>query len=249
MSINGFDHVFEESAQAKKLDYSFFRLDPAFHFLTGVGDQINAVDGEALKIAAEKNVNLFLKYLAVEKPLLGYGSGSLAFHPLDKVDCRHIMMSTVIFSHLKGKIPNIVEIGGGFGNWARLNLPVIDLDSWTIIDLPFVQDLQKWYLLNAIDKNYFWKLNFQNANSDYNLTPNLIIATHSLSEISWAKFIEYGKLLDSTEHLFYSYHKDYPSSDLTKLKMAYLSQKFDIVDEVFSEQGTVRNLLMKSKVR
>lgn len=245
--IQGFDHVFETSAQAKKMDYSYFRVDPAFHFLTGVGDQVNSPDGEALKIAAEKNVRLFLRYLSVDKPLLGYGVGKLEFHPLDKVDCRHIMMSTIIFSHIKNRLHNVVEIGGGFGNWARLNLPVVDVGAWNIIDLPFVQDLQKWYLSNALTNIDYHKLKFHNADSNYDINPNLIIASHSLSEISWDKFIRYGTLLDKTEYLFYAYHRDYPSKDLANLKMSYLSQKFDIVDEVLSEQGMVKNLLMKKK--
>lgn len=242
---DGFDFVFEQSKHANKLDYNYFRSDPAFHFLTGVGDQINKPDGEALGIAAEKDIGLFLKYLSLEKSYLGY-TGELAYHPLDKVDSRHIMMSTVIFSHLEGVSKNIVEIGGGFGNWARINLSLLDIDKWSIIDLPFVHDLQKWYLSNSLNDVYYQKIQFLEADKDYQLSPDLIIAAHSLSEISWEKFIGYGKLLDQTKYLFYAYHRDYPNRDLASLKMAYLSQKFNVVDEVLSENGMVRNILMKN---
>ena len=42
---------------------------------------------------------------------------------------------------------NIVEIGGGYGNWLHINT-IHNFDKWTILDLPHILKLQKWYLEN-----------------------------------------------------------------------------------------------------
>ena len=244
MYDQGFSPLFEQSRFAKKLDYSDFRADPAFHFAVPVRDQIHSPDSDALKIAVEQDANLFLQYLKVEKPRWGYKS--LAYHPLDKVDCRHIMMSTVIFKHLKS-VRTVVEIGGGFGNWARLNLQVHPgIQDWTIIDLDFVVDLQQWYIGKSLSSDLCQKVKFIKAES---LLPifgaDLVIGAHSLSEVSLDYFKNYLKIIDKSQYFFYARHRDYPSTELSKIKFDMLVSKYKIVENVKTENGEVDNILFK----
>jgi putative sugar O-methyltransferase len=246
MYDQGFSPLFEQSRSIKKLDYSDFRADPAFHFAVPVRDQIHSPDADALKIAAEQDVDLFLRYLRVSKPNTGYKS--LSYHPLDKVDCRHLMMSTVIFKHLKD-INTVVEIGGGFGNWARLNLQVHpNITEWTIIDLEFVLDLQQWYLRNTLDKNTASKVYYVPAET---LLPifgaDLVIGAHSLSEVSMEYFLKYLNIVDRSKYFFYARHRDYPSTELSKIKFELLMSKYKVIENVKTENDEVDNILFKCK--
>src|SRR5215831_7238053 len=80
------------------------------------------------------------------KSVLGY-TWKEDYRQGDVVDCRHIMISAFIFGLQAWPAGiRIVEVGGGFGNWVRLNHSVMDYACWTIVDLAFVSRLQRWYL-------------------------------------------------------------------------------------------------------
>lgn len=241
----GFSPTFEQAKNLPHLNYNLFRSDPKFHFLAPVGKQINNPDTDALKSAADTNINLFLDYLRVEKPSRGYEG--MAYHPLDVVDCRHIMMSTVLFDFLGARSHlRVVEIGGGFGNWARLTLPVIPIETWTIIDLDFVLELQKWYLQSVLEDYQYAKLQFLSSEEDTSeLHTDVVIASHSLSEISWEHFLGYNTFLERTPYLFYARHKNYPSKELSDMKLDCLLTNFEVVKNVQSEGGLVDNYILK----
>jgi len=245
MNTDGFTPIFEECRKKVGKDYSSFRSDPAFYFLAPFKDQVKQPDPEALKIADMQDAPLAHKYLSIPKPNLGYSD--LKFCPLDVVDCRHIMMSTIIFKHLKD-IKAVAEIGGGFGNWARLNLQVQDIDSWTIIDLDFVLDLQLWFLQNSLPDNLYSKVSFIDAESQIQLEPvDLVIGAHSLSEISLDLFMDYMRIIKDAKYLFYARHKSMPSVELSNKKMDILLSMFDVIENVESENGAVDNYLLKRK--
>ena len=59
------------------------------------------------------------------------------------------MMSCFVYDYFKQNnisLTNILEIGGGFGNWSYINENIMKYNKWTIIDLDFVIKLQKFFL-------------------------------------------------------------------------------------------------------
>ena len=248
MDALGYKPVFDTARGKDKLDFEDFRNDPAYSFVAPAGNQVFTPDIQALTIAAEQDIDLFLHYLKIPKPALGYKN--LNFYPADAVDCRHIMMSTIIFSALK-TVGHVVEIGGGFGNWARINVPTHPINRWTIIDLDFVQELQKWYLEKSLSAEDHAKIAYVKNTEDFSeIKPDLVIGAHSLNELAWTDFETYLPLLNRTEYLFYASPLrscNAEISNLFKIKLGVLLTKFDVVKEVQSEQGYVTNILFRAK--
>ena len=152
--------------------YRFREHEEVYGFLLTNGE----LDFNAMTKAHQIDSDLFSQYLSVRKSELGYGD-RIQYKLIDQCDSRHIMMSTIIFSKNKS-FKNIVEIGGGYGNWYRLNRNLINFDKWIIIDLPFCLDLQKWYLEREIGSCD--KLDFKSA---YNYDQNNASILNNLSGI------------------------------------------------------------------
>jgi len=246
MTKEGFKPFFENSRLQQRMDFSFFRLDPSFYFLSPGSDKSYEPDVEAISIACGQDPHLFLKYLNIEKPNLGYGSHP--FYPLDKVDCRHVMMSILSF----GKVKNartVLEIGGGWGNWCRLNMTAHPIDHWSIVDLDFVLELQKWYLKQTLSQNQFNKISFIDAEKE-NFQGNFDIAicAHSLSELSMDDFNKYLPVLNRCKYIFYAFHRHYPTINMSLEKEDILMKNFSIMQLTHSEDELVHNLLLKNKI-
>ena len=79
------------------------------------------------------------------------------------------------------EVRNVVEWGGGFGNTARLMHQLYDLDSYTIIDLPYVLSIQREYLeRNGVAGVSFVSVEEVDQVSD--IPDGLFISTWALSE-------------------------------------------------------------------
>lgn len=251
--MKSYNSVFENGKNdASCLDvesiFSNFRDNPGpYKFLTATAKEKKNPDTEALDIAKNINSKLVTTYLQKIKPLLGYSTKE-NYVEIDAIDSRHIMMSTIIVNYLGKDIKKIVEIGGGFGNWARINEDIINFDSWTIIDLGFVLKLQKWYLSNVLFD--YSKIVFLNAEElDHAIADiDLVIGAHSLSEIDLYFFKKYLELiLSNTKYFFYSTHVTLPSKELVNYKLTLLDEQFDRVVTVVSENQKVLNILYKIK--
>lgn len=252
MNMKSYNEIFEKSKtefsqlNVDKLFLSFRDNPGPYHFLTAVGKQRFFPDVEALDIAKKINLDLANAYINIPKPKIGY-SNEDSYVPIDAIDSRHIMMSTFIVHHLGKKIDSIIEIGGGFGNWARINSEIIDFKTWEIIDLDFVLPLQKWFLtntINSIDKLIFLDA-FEKKEPKFR---DLCIAAHSLSEMALDIFKNYlNDVLLNSNFIFYATHKSLPSKELVDIKLELLSENFSIVDTVESEKGKVLNILYKNK--
>ena len=247
MKEDGFSAVFEQAAGQKKLPFNSFRSDPAYAFVCPVGDHITTPEIEAITLGIEIDRDLFSSYLQIPKPDLGYEGKK--YVALDTIDCRHMMMSTIAFSGIEDEIKNVVEIGGGYGNWAYLNLKTSKyLHAWTIIDLPFVLDLQEWFLFNTnLDCQLLETLSFVEPGEAVNNKPDLIIGAHSLSELAWEDFISYSNLMLSTKYMFYAFHIYWPHPELIARKEAFLLEHFDIIKNVTHLGGTAKNYLLQRK--
>ncbi len=229
--------------------FASFRDNPGiYHFLTAKGKNKSRPDTEAIAIGLSVNPEVFNLYYKQEKPNLGYENAS-NYVPIDSLDSRHMMMSTIIVNYLGTNIKKIVEIGGGFGNWVRINYDVIDFDSWTIIDLDFVIPLQQWYLKNTIvdiSKIIFEDANTYTNKSFHNI--DLVIGAHSLSEVEFDIFENYvHHVVRNSNFLFYSTHINLPSAELVDKKLTLLEKYFDTIIDIPSEKGSVKNILFKNK--
>lgn len=258
--MKSFSSVFDECKnEASKYNleteiFPSFRDNPGpYRFLTAVKDQYWKKDEEALEIAVTQDRELTAQYLSKTKPNVGYSSTE-KYVKLDTIDSRHIMMNAFIFSHIGKSVENVVEIGAGFGNWIRLNENIIDFKTWTMVDIGFVSQLQKWYTdqtLSNKDLARFVSFDDHELFDQWieTLSPiDLTIGSHSLSEISIEIFNLYlEKILSKTRYLFYATHKYQPSKALINTKLELLNQKFNIVKQVENQYGKCLNILYEAK--
>lgn len=242
MSLDGFTQVFEncrEVFEREKTDYSKFREDiDKWWFLLGN----SLIDINALNISNEVNPDLLSWYLSVPKSKFGY-TENVKWRQVDELDSRHIMMSTII-TNFRKVYNNVVEIGGGFGNWYRLNKDIIQHENWYILDLPFVLSLQENYLKNEIDD--ISKIKFISSESHKEIPQNidLVIAAHSLSELSWETFLVYYRdIIMNTKYLFYASHKFNCGEELLTKKMNMIESNFTKIHSIMSEGNLVYNNL------
>jgi hypothetical protein len=232
-------------------DYTNFREKKEFEFLINNNPE---PDYEALTIGKSINNDLFEEYLNIKKSNLGYGN-TVKFSKLDNLDSRHYMMSCFVYNYFKQNnisLTNILEIGGGFGNWSYINENIMKYKKWTIIDLDFVIKLQKWFLeKELIDIN---KINFIDTKNISKIindeeTYDITICAHSLSEISKENFDSYllNILIKKTKYIFYAYHTRLPNINLINYKKNMLDNYFDIKCSFLSENENVNNILYSIK--
>ena len=248
----GYNDVFVRCKQLdnerNENDYTDFREREEFGFLVNNNP---LPDQEALTICKSINNELYNEYLNVRKSKLGY-TNKIKYTDLDNLDSRHYMMSCFIYNYFKkNNIPllNILEIGGGFGNWCYINENIMKYDKWTILDLDFVIKLQKWFLMKEM--NNINKVNFVDTSNISTITDNydIVICSHSLSEISKKNFDTYLEsiLINKTKYIFYAYHRFLPNINLIQYKQYMLDKYFEIKESIKSENGNVNNILYARK--
>ena len=243
--------LIDRKTALKNTDFSKFRERDEFCFLVNNNP---IPDGEALQIGRTINESLFNEYLNLNKSKLGYGD-NVKYSPLDNLDSRHYMMSCFITNYFRKNnlsLSNILEIGGGFGNWCYINESIMNFNKWTIIDFDFVISLQKWFLqkeMNDFDKILFVDTNNIDKISNDGGLYDIVICAHSLSETSKDNFDNYLKniLIDKTKYLFYGYHTTLPNENLIKYKKNKIDEYFDIVDSFSSQNNYVNNVLYRRK--
>jgi hypothetical protein len=244
-SIITFNKYIENSGSLEDLFNDFYMRHDIFGY---IHNWDCSPDLEAIEIANRINKDLYKKYIEYNdnKKLVGYANKTAVLY--NQLDSRHIMMSIILFNYLNSNniyIENIVEIGGGFGNWLRLNNKIQQFSKWYIIDLPHIGMLQKWYL-NKHDINPD-KYQIVSAYDYGDISKcDLVIGTHSLSEFDWGIFQDYfNKIIIKSKYFFYCYHKYLPSIDLINKKLELISSKFHILTSFTSENGLVENTFFK----
>lgn len=246
--MKDYEHIFENCENKFKNKFDKFREEEEFSFLVNNNSE---PDNEALQLGKSFDNNLFQKYLNVKKSRLGF-SNKIPYVDLDNLDSKHYMMSCFIFSYFLKEnidIKNILEIGGGFGNWCYINQDIINFEKWCIIDLEFVTKLQKWFLnkemkeINKVSIYNTQQLDEINTNFD------LLICSHSLSEISKLKFNIYMKKIIKTKvkYFFYAYHMTLPNKNLITYKKKEIEKVFTEIKSFYSEEKRVHNILYIKK--
>jgi hypothetical protein len=127
-----------------------------------------------------------------------------------------------ISKYLKG-IPNIVEIGGGFGGMALrlLQLLKMNVKSYTVIDLPEINGLQGYFLSKALGVDKISLYGETNEGAVVHILPtftinscrnvDLLINQNSLPEMSQQvveEYILWSKQNLTTNGIFYSYNQE-----------------------------------------
>jgi hypothetical protein len=240
--MEGFTNVFTVCEQNKKSeDIKNFRESPTYAFAFQNGPP----DNNAINLMFNINPEYYKHFISVPKGKFGY-TPNVTYYPVDVCDSRHMMMSSIILQK-SDSYPHIVEIGGGYGNWTRLNQNIMKYNKWTIIDLPYVLDLQKEYL--ASENVDMTKMEFVSAYDYKTWTDDekqfdLVIGAHSLSELSWDNFMEYfDNVLLKTNYLFYATHLTNCGEQLLTAKINKLMEEFDIISEYATERNMVKNIL------
>lgn len=223
-----------KNLKLEKQVFSSFRSDPTiYHFLANHACN-KPPDNDFINLAKSIDEPLFLKYFEQKKLPIGY-SDQKSFLDFDALDSYHSLINTIIFSELQDNVNNVVEIGGGFGNTFRLNYPLNNFKIWTIVDLEFVTDLQKWYINqnNISHKIEFVSVDNQGMYDTWLSSNNpidLVIGSDSLSEFSMEIFKTYFYAICKTsKYLFYAAHRLQPNKRNNKLKLDIINSEFEVI--------------------
>ena len=252
--MDGYSRVFDTAIKEynKVIDkeslYTSFRKQYNIYGFIDNGDY--PPDMEADKIAREINIKMYFEYKASlrYRKECGYGNSKPIYGDYNNLDSRHIMMFVIIFSNIKEDIKSDVEIGGGFGNWLTLNQHI---PNWSIIDLPHVLGLQKWWLTQQdIDSSRYTFISaFDYDNwAKQHLSHDLVIGSHSLSEVSLDIFESYfHKVISKSKYFFYAYHNTRPTPQLIAAKLSIIQTRFNLIINVQSENKNVSNCVFVCK--
>jgi len=251
LKMEGYSHVFNKSIEKFKeitdLDslFSSFRSQRDIYGFTENMDV--PPDEEAIRLAQDINTTLYNEYVSLlnGRKAVGYDGSSNTYASYNNLDSRHIMMSVFLFTRLPEPISTIIEIGGGYGNWFFVNRNQ-PFTSWTTIDLPHVGQLQQWYLREINVDTSRWHSVSAYDYSDYVKPVDLIIGTHSLSELAFPIFYDYfQKVILNSKYLLYCHHIRLPSPELISAKQKLIESQFTLIDSFISEGGCVANCLYK----
>jgi hypothetical protein len=254
--MEGYKYIFDDaenkySKVGPNLENFRFTRD-IYGFCVNEGD----VDEQSLNYARNINSNLCNIFLNQPKGLFGYKGNENKYIKIDDLDSKHIMQLTFLLDNNATNYSKIVEIGGGFGNMCRLSNNIISYDSWDIIDLPHMLEVQNYYLKNEIKD--ISKINFIDAHSNKNYTNaaiDLVIGTHSVSEFSWGIFINYfNNVISKSKYFYYGYNKNSPNPQIINMKLNYLLnngftciKKFDYA-EITHGANVSYTLLINNKI-
>jgi hypothetical protein len=235
--MDGYKSIFDEAQTNFNANENILHLKKFRYMRHLYGFCINegGVDNQALDYAKEINSELCHKFIDQPKGLTGYKDNEEKYLKLDDLDCKHILQLTFLFNHYNSRCNQIVEIGGGFGNMNRLCKNIIDYTNWDIIDIPHISLLQKYYLENEL--NDISNVHFIDTNNtiDYKNVPiDLVIANHSLSELSWDYFYFYfNNVIKYSNHLYFGFNKFCPSKELIDKKIEYIETNGFILEKKF----------------
>jgi len=229
MSALDYKPVFDTAQSlAEAVDYratfpEFHDYRSLYHFIVAPEGQ-QGPDKGALRDAEEIDAALSRRLAAKGPSLLGNGSKTL-----DGVESRHIAVLTALLAQTGASLGNVVEIGGGYGNCLRLLDGIAEINSWTIIDMPYILDLQRWFLHNAGVERPVLYLPADSPDEYAELWPDIVIGIHSLSEISAEDFeVYYEGLIRRSPLLYYVSQVSGPSDWLIREKLAIIRTDFDL---------------------
>lgn len=254
MSLNGYTHVFDRSiakSTSMSIDNSVFeafRSEKELYGFIDNGDAPPDIEADTIAKLVDPSMYEMYKELLKTRVKLGYANSTSIHSDYTNLDSRHIMMFVILFKNIPQHIDSIIEIGGGFGQWLSLNKHR-SFRKWTIIDLPHVSLLQKWYLeKQGVPSSLYETVSaFDYDGWNSGATYDVVIGSHSLSEFSMDVFLSYfNKIVMKCTYFFYCYHNSAPSRNLIQMKLSIIHTKFTPIASIISERGNVTNCLYEA---
>ena len=177
-----------DTSSLNDTDFSLFRSSEKYHFLTA--DRIDYTSFEHYRLLSLYGWDLIKTQ--VSESLLGWSDEQRKLVAENKhtlMTYVHMYFYSVINHYITGdSSKNIVEIGGGYGGLARIFTinKSFRFGQYKIIDLPFVGQLQEWFLNSeSEDPSKYEIVNAMSCDLNYEFeNAQLVIATHSLTELS-----------------------------------------------------------------
>lgn len=247
MTDEGYKPVFDEALrQSKEIDYAstfsdFHNNVDLFHFIMAP-HHMWASDEGALREAKALNPEIYQTLYDKGPSTVGNGS-----EMLDHVESRHILLMTNLIGLIGTDWGSVVEVGGGYGNQLRLVSDIVTYNHWAYVDMGYILDLQKWFLLETgvdIERVHF----LNSENETYFVNIDLVIGTHSLSEFSLFDFqMYYDNLISNVKWFYYASHRTKPDATLLQRKLDIIQRDFTIYDERDYEGGSSVMYLFRNK--
>lgn len=243
-----YKHIFDEAIKvASETEFrntfeTFHDHPELFHFIIAPPSQLGT-DTEAIEQATEINSTFTAKLIDKGPSLIGNGSTEI-----DGVESRHILTLTYLLNQIGTEWGNVVEIGGGYGNYLRLVQDIVSYKSWSIVDLDYILDLQQWVFRNlGIDTSNVHSIK---STEQLSINPDLVIGVHSLSEFAAADFLNYYRtIIVKSKYFFYVTQQEYPSIALLRFKAQEIAKNFKLLDYAFYENGTSVMLMFENMGR
>jgi hypothetical protein len=242
--MDSYTPVFKEAAKlAEAVDYGktfedFHNHPELYHFIIAPDGQLGS-DNRAIEQAQRINLGIFQELYDKGPSLLGNGSPEI-----DGVESRHILILTYLISRLGDKWGEVIEIGGGYGNYPRLVDNIVEVSSWSIIDLAYISDLQCWFLWKSgIDTSKITCYAFEDMRRDlqsYDSEPvgyDLLLGVHSLSEFDLETFNIYLPIINKARWFCYVSQTNNPSKELLDKKQEIIRKQFTLEDKLEYEGG------------
>ena len=263
-----------------------------------------ATDPAALHIARRTNSVIHDTLLPLsnpDPPWLGLGNmRGLKWEP-SMNGCRHTMMLVLLLHAIpeaeRRAGMHVLEVGGGYGNMARMALlagaETVNVRRWTVFDMRQSTLVQEWFLRNTlhrpgatnnvtirstreigsqsgdaisaffdsvqepqvtlVDTSYFhsWASAafLPVSTSASHAHSNLIaIGTHSWSELPWETFCQYfNAIAGRAQYILYATQQNWPSTALTRRKLAMFRRLYEAIHEVPFENGNTLNVVFRLK--
>lgn len=122
--------------------------------------------------------------------------------------CYHLMQWESVTGLQVNNLQSIVEIGAGYGAMCKIIRRLGFTGEYTIFDLPELGLLQRWYL-NELDISATWG----EIPLSTMLTPDLLIALWSLSEMTSETQAMYAQHISPTHYLISALHAPWEGED------------------------------------
>ena len=212
-------------------------------------------DQEAWNKAVELGAELAQDVFAVTDSPVGYGDAFPKEPVHSIIHCRHCLMLTLLFSVIGRNRPlKVFEVGGGFGNMVRIVNQLGLVDNWTIFDLDFVCDAQAYFIQENCPQLTINRNSYDSRSGTVNIIDqhhrniikrelepaDVMIGTHSWSELPLDDFLwYYDALLPLSGNLLYATQVRWPSPELTRKKLDYISEVMTAQKRITTENENV----------
>jgi hypothetical protein len=211
---------------------------------------------EEAMFATSKHLNMleFQKLIEIGDSEIGYDENQRKILSLrDKkiagwVTANHVLFLTFLSTCFEQNTPlKVVEFGGGFGNLCRLMFmrKKYEIEKYSIIDQKGMQQVQDFFLKNALSDKDYKKINLIESHPDDNYEEqyDLFISTHAITEFDTVKYFEHCHLINNCKYAFISTCMN-SVSEFTI--MFHMLSKMEVVD-YYMESDNMFHILFKNK--